>query len=79
MREGLEKMESEISKDRWKNRRRMAWITLFAGCLYPLLVLFSSSDQLGSIAGPFYVFVTGVIAVYIGAAVVDDNNFKESK
>lgn len=70
-------MESEVIKDRWKNRRRMAWITMIAGCLYPLLVLFTQSDQLGGIAGPFYVFVTGVIAVYIGAAVVDDNNFKE--
>jgi hypothetical protein len=68
-----------VTKDRWKNRRRMAWTTLIAGCLYPLLVLFTSSDQLGSIAGPFYVFVAGVIAVYIGAAVVDDNNFKDKE
>lgn len=70
-------MEALIKKDRWKNRRRMAWVTMVAGCLYPLLVLFTSSDQLGSIAGPFYVFVTGIVAVYIGAATVDDNNFKE--
>lgn len=69
-------MRTEIKKDRWRNRRAMAWITLIAGCLYPLLVLFTESDQLGSIAAPFYVFVAGVISVYIGAAVVDDNNFK---
>ena len=50
----------------------MAWITLMAGVAYPLLVLFTSSDQLGSIAGPFYVFVSAVVGAYIGFATVDD-------
>jgi uncharacterized membrane protein YiaA len=59
-------------KDRWINRRRMAWITLLAGVLFPLLVLFTASDQLGSIAGAFYVFVSAVVGSYIGFATVDD-------
>lgn len=58
--------------DRWKNRRRMAWAALMAGLAFPLLLLWSDSDQLGSVAGAFYVFVTGVVASYIGWASVDD-------
>jgi uncharacterized membrane protein YiaA len=63
--------------DRWKNRRRMAWAALIAGLLFPLLLLWSDSDQLGSVAGAFYVFVTGVVASYIGWASVDDKWQKE--
>lgn len=58
--------------DRWKNRRRMAWLSLIAGLLFPLLLLWTDSDQLGSVAGAFYVFVTGVVASYIGWATFDD-------
>jgi hypothetical protein len=62
--------------DRWKNRRRMAWLSMLAGLLFPLLVLTSGSAALGSIATPFYLFVTGIVGAYIGFATVDDNNFK---
>lgn len=61
-------------KDRWKNRRRMAWLALIAGLLFPMLLLYTESDQLGSVAGAFYVFVTGVVASYIGWATIDDAN-----
>lgn len=65
-----------MTSDRWKNRRRMAWLALVAGLLFPLLLLWSDSDQLGSVAGAFYVFVGAVMVSYIGGAVIDDNNFK---
>jgi len=65
--------------DRWKNRRRMAWAALVAGLLFPLLLLWSDSDQLGSVAGAFYVFVTGVVASYIGWASVDDKWQKDAQ
>jgi hypothetical protein len=58
--------------DRWKNRRRMAWASLAGGILFPLLVLGSDSQQLGSIAGAFYLFVGAVVGAYIGFATVDD-------
>lgn len=61
-----------MTPDRWKNRRRMAWASLTAGLLFPLLLLWSDSDQLGSVAGAFYVFVTGVVSAYIGFATADD-------
>lgn len=65
--------------DRWKNRRRMAWASMIAGMLYPLLVLFTASEQLGAIAGPFYVFIGIVFTAYTAGVVVDDKNHKESK
>ena len=64
-------------RDRWKNRRLMAWTSLVAALLFPLLLLFTESPQLGSIATPFYVFVSAVVGAYIGFATIDDNNFKD--
>lgn len=61
-----------LMRDRWKNRRAMAWIALIAGLMYPLLILYTESDQLGAVAGPFYVFVMGVVGAYIGFATFDD-------
>ena len=58
--------------DRWKNRRRMAWAALVAGLGFPLLLLFTNSPELGSVAGPFYIFVGAVVGAYIGFATVDD-------
>ncbi len=58
--------------DRWKNRRRMAWLSLVAGLAFPLLLLVTDSKQLGEIAMPFYMFVSAVVGAYIGFATVDD-------
>lgn len=58
--------------DRWKNRRRMAWLALLAGLLFPVLLLWTESDQLGAVAGSFYIFVGTVVGAYIGFATVDD-------
>jgi len=62
--------------DRWKNRRRMAWLSMLAGLVFPLLILVTESPTLGDIAMPFYVFVSAVVGSYIGFATIDDNNFK---
>ena len=58
--------------DRWKNRRRMAWASLVAGLVFPLLLLVTDSAQLGSVAGAFYLFVGSVVGAYIGFSTVDD-------
>ena len=65
--------------DRWRNRRKMAWLSMLAGLLFPLLLLVTESDQLGLIATPFYVFVGMVVTAYIGGAVVDDHWQQEMK
>lgn len=69
----------KVTLDRWKNRRKMAWLSMLAGLLYPVMVLFTDSNQLGAIAGPFYVFIGMVVATYIGAAVVDDHWQKQDR
>lgn len=61
-----------VDPDRWKNRRKMAWMCAIAGILYPLLVLWTKSTELGEIAMPFYLFVSSVVGVYIGFATYDD-------
>jgi hypothetical protein len=60
--------------DRWKNRRRMAWICMMAAIGYPVLVLFTESRELGEIATPFYMFVSAVVGAYIGFATWEDNS-----
>lgn len=62
----------EVAKDRWANRRRMAWLALLAGLAYPVLLLLTESDQVAGVAMPFYTFVTGVLASYFGWATWDD-------
>ena len=57
--------------DRWKNRRKMAWLSMIAGLLFPLLILGTDDPNLGSIAAPFYVFVSAVVGAYIGFATYD--------
>lgn len=68
-----------MNDNRWRNRRRMAWTALVAGLLFPLLLLWSQSDQLGAVAGAFYVFVSAVVGAYIGFATVDDMNADKLK
>ena len=65
--------------DRWRNRRKMAWLSMLAGLLFPLLLLVTESAQLGQIATPFYVFDGMVVTAYIGGAVVDDHWQQEMK
>lgn len=61
--------------DRWRNRRRMAWISMIAAVAYPVLTLaVPDGTALSQIAGPFYIFVGMVVAVYIGAATWDDQS-----
>jgi hypothetical protein len=63
--------------DRWKNRRRMAWLAMIGGLSFPLLVLFTSSEQVSALAGAFYTFVGMVVGAYVGFATWDDANFKD--
>jgi hypothetical protein len=58
--------------DRWKNRRRMAWISLLSGLVYPFFVFWMESDFLVGIAPHFYIFIGAVVGAYIGFATVDD-------
>lgn len=63
---------------RWANRRRMAWASLIGALVgYPLIAL--AQPKLVEMAIPFYLFCTGVVSMYIGGCVVDDNNVESRK
>jgi hypothetical protein len=57
----------------------MAWLSMLAGLLLPLLLLVTESARLCLIATSFYVFVGMVVTAYIGGAVVDDHWQQEMK
>lgn len=63
-----EQFEFKETVDKWKNRRRMAWISLWAGLAFPLFLLVADSELIKAVAGEFYLFVGGVVMIYIGAA-----------
>jgi hypothetical protein len=52
----------------------MAWLSMIAGLLFPLLILGTNDPNLGAIAVPFYMFVSAVVGAYIGFATWDDKN-----
>ena len=66
----------ETPVDRWKHRRKMAWIAFWAGVTYPLLLLFSmlfgKEAAILSLAGPYFLFLGSVVGAYIGFATADD-------
>ncbi|HEY7821595.1 MAG TPA: hypothetical protein VIG24_02115 [Acidimicrobiia bacterium] len=54
---------------RWRNRRRMAWLSLLAGLVvYPALAAWTGSAVLGEIAWPLYTLAGVVVGTYIGSA-----------
>ena len=64
--------DTEPTIDRWRHRRAHAWLAVVAGLAYPLLLLWTASDQLGSIAVYFYAFCTLVVTGYHVLATMDD-------
>lgn len=63
---------AEQRKRRWANTRRMAWLAMIAGCLFPVLLVISENPELGKIAWPFYVFMGSVVGVYVGFSTAED-------
>lgn len=66
-----------MMSSRWRNRRAMAWLSLLAGLLYPLLTLVTDSTEVTAIATPFYLFISAVVGSYIGFATLDDRWTKD--
>jgi len=65
-----------ILKDRWKHRRRMAYIALFAILVVTYVCLFKIDarklDALEVIVTWFYVTMGSIIGAYVGFATLDD-------
>lgn len=67
-----------FSNDRWKNRRRMAWLCLLTAIFVTIAFLFLIPE--GRLAGVapalswFYAFSGSVVGAYIGFSTSDDKN-----
>ncbi len=63
-------------KERWKNMRLMAYISLISGAIFfPFLFIITNATNtanLGLIATPFYSFVTLVITAYMAGSTYGD-------
>ncbi len=62
----------EQNRDRWRNRRAMAWAAFVAALVYPLLLLVAIPESVVALAPAYYGFCTLVVGLYIGFATVDD-------
>lgn len=70
-------LETKISNDRWKNRRRMAYISLFSMIVVTMCVMFPAVaiERLRELSGVIIAFYTAcgaIIGTYIGFATYDD-------
>lgn len=65
-----ERASIELDKERWKNRRKMAWLSMFAmiAATYGLFFLVSESrlQHLGEVIAWFYMAMASVIGTYLG-------------
>ena len=66
-------MDTPDPKTKWKNMRRMAWISLLAALAFPLLLYATEAAVLGTIAGPFYLFTGAVVGAYMGFSTWGDS------
>ena len=68
--------EQLVSNRRWKNRRRMAWLCLFAIFLVMAIAMFKlPSDRLEimkDLIGWFFTVMAGIIGTYVGFSTLDD-------
>ena len=65
-----------LDNERWKNRRRMSWIALWATLLVTAAMMFwvpeSRISSLDEVVVWFYVSMASIIGVYIGSATFAD-------
>lgn len=65
--------DKELMKNRWKNRRRMAWLSLVSMILVTILILFTDVvkierlNVLTEVITWFYFSCASVIGMYMGA------------
>lgn len=67
----ISKVEVNIAEDKFKNRRRMAWLAMFAMVGFTALLLspYISDDRikaLDSVFSTFYIAMASVVGAYMG-------------
>lgn len=68
-------MLNDLTRERWKTRRLMAWLSLIALMLLPYIMMFKDKDWLVAASGFLIVVIGGLVGIimnYITAATVDD-------
>jgi hypothetical protein len=72
----LQEQDRINSAKRWKNRRRMAWISLFAILIVTYYMMFKIEVEritaLEQVITWFYTVMGSIIASYVGFATFDD-------
>ena len=75
------KTAARLSADRWKNRRRMAWVALFSIIVVTYLAFFKVPlDRLAvlkEVITWFYFVMGSIVGAYVGFATLDDINTKK--
>lgn len=64
-------MEHPNPERKWKNMRRMAWVSLVAALVFPVGVYFGG-DKLIDIASAYYLFLGAVVGAYMGFSAYGD-------
>lgn len=67
------KMEEKITEDRFKNRRRMAWMAITSMAVYTAVILTPLIDierikSLENILDMFYIAMASIVGAYMGFA-----------
>lgn len=74
---------SILIANRWKHRRRMAYMSIFSIIWVTYALMFKMSDErvkaLENIITWFYITMSSIIGAYVGFATLDDKWKKESK
>lgn len=67
----VSKVEANIAEDRFKNRRRMAWLAMYAMVSFTALLLspYITNDRINALAdvfSTFYIAMASVVGAYMG-------------
>jgi len=69
--------EEQITRSRWKTRRKMAWISFWVAVAYPAAAFIAELIHKGSaktfidLAPSYYAFATLVVTAYIGFSAME--------
>lgn len=76
-----EELDLQISSKRWKNRRRMAWLSLFSILVVTYYMLFkieeSRIEVLDSVVTWFYTVMGSIVGAYVGFSTLEDIKSQE--
>lgn len=72
----LEKKKIKLLNEKWKNRRRMAWVSLYSILIVTILALYSVPMErlvvLEQIITWFYFVLGSIIGAYVGFSTLEE-------